>query len=177
MMTSSAPMRRVLSTMPTLSDRTSAEAQASVSASYASYDHGLPRPEIADDHYQDSYGPGDVEMDEARTTRQLNLYRNLGLAMTFLALVGWGTAYFADASSAVQLKLHEEVSQLKAEQDQLTAERDQAQTQLGAAQKEVAGLTERIEKLQEKVSVTGSVPPPTPASKPTRTPAKKDKGR
>ena len=98
MITSSGPMRRVLAAMATLSDRASAEAQASVSASYASYDHGLPRREIADDPYQDSDGPGDVEVDEARTTRQLSLYRNLGLAMTFLALVGWGTAYFADAS-------------------------------------------------------------------------------
>ena len=164
--------------MTTLSDRASARAQASVSTSYASYDHGLPRPEIADDHYQDSYEPGGMEMDEARTTRQLNLYRNLGLAMTFLALVGWGTAYFADASSAVQLKLHEEVSQLKAAQDQLTAERDQAQAQLAAAQLEVAGLTKRIEELQDKPLVTGSVSPPTPASKPPRTSAKtKRKGR
>jgi outer membrane murein-binding lipoprotein Lpp len=117
-------------------------------------------------------------MDEARTTRQLNLYRNLGLAMTFLALMGWGTAYFAHASAAVQQQLLEEVTQLKAAQDQLTAERDQAQAQLAAAQLEVAGLTERIEELQEKPSVTGSVLPPTSTSKPVRTPAKtKGKGR
>src|SRR3954464_2302683 len=82
-------------------------------------------------------------MDEARTTRQLSLYRNLGLAMTFLALIGWGTAYFAHASSSVQQQLREEVVQLKATQDQLAAERDQAQAQLAAAQQEVIGLTTR----------------------------------
>ena len=74
-------------------------------------------------------------MDEARTTRQLSLYRNLGLAMAFLALVGWGTAYVAHTSAAAQQQqLREEVAQLKAAQDQLTAERDQAQAQLTAAQ-------------------------------------------
>ena len=117
-----------------------------------------------------------MEMDEARTTRQLSLYRNLGLAMTFLALMGWGTAYFARASAAVQQQLREEVVQLKAAQDQLTAERDQAQAQLAAAQLEVAGLTKRIEELQDKPLVTGSVPAPAPASKPARAPAK-TKGR
>jgi hypothetical protein len=49
-------------------------------------------------------------MDEARATRQLSLYRNLGLAMTFLAFMGWGTAYFARASAAVQQQLREEVA-------------------------------------------------------------------
>jgi len=117
-------------------------------------------------------------MDEARTTRQLNLYRNLGLAMTFLAFMGWGTAYFAHASATVQQQLREEVTQLKAAQDQLTAERDQAKAQLAAAQLEVAGLTKRIEERQEKASVTGSVSPPTPTSKAPRAPAKaKGKGR
>src|SRR4051812_32935244 len=114
--------------------------------------------------------PGVWKMGEARTTKRLNLYRNLSLAMTFLALVGWGTAYFADASSAVQLQLRDEVTQLKAAQDQLTAERDQAQAQLAAAQHEVAGLTERIEEFQEKPLVTGSVSSPTPTSKPARAP-------
>ena len=119
-----------------------------------------------------------MEMDEARTTRQLSLYRTLGLAMTFLALIGWGTAYFAHASATVQQQLREEVSQLKAAQNQLTAERDQAQAQLAAVQQEVIGLTKRIEELQEKASVTGSVPAPTPASQLPRTPAKtKGKGR
>ena len=119
-----------------------------------------------------------MEMDEARATRQLNLYRNLGLAMTFLALMGWGTAYFARASAAVQQQLREEVVQLKAAQDQLRAERDQTKTQLAAAQQEVIGLTKRIEELQEKTAVTGSVPAPAPASKPARAPAKtKGKGR
>src|SRR3982751_4307595 len=117
-------------------------------------------------------------MDEARTTRQLSLYRNLGLAMAFLALIGWGTAYFVRASAAVQQQLREEVAQLKATQDQLTAERDQAKAQLAAAQQEVIGLTKRIEELQEKTSVTGSVSPPAPTSKLPRTPAKtKGKGR
>ena len=117
-------------------------------------------------------------MDEARTTRQLNLYRNLGLAMTFLAFMGWGTAHFAHASATFQQQLREEVTQLKAAQDQLTAERDQAKAQLAAAQLEVAGLTKRIEELQEKASVTGSVSPPTPTSKAPRAPAKtKGKGR
>ena len=117
-------------------------------------------------------------MDEARTTRQLNLYRNLGLAMTFLAFMGWGTAYFAHASAAVQQQLREEVAQLKTTQDQLTAERDQAQAQLAAAQQEVIGLTKRLEDLEAKASVTGSVLPPTPTSKPPRTPTKtKGKGR
>jgi uncharacterized protein YlxW (UPF0749 family) len=117
-------------------------------------------------------------MDEARATRQLNLSRNLGLAMTFLAFMGWGTAYFAHASAAVQQQLREEVSQLKAAQDQLTAERDQAQAQLAAAQQEVIGLTNRLEDLEAKASVTGSVPAPTPANKPVRTPTKtKGKGR
>ena len=119
-------------------------------------------------------------MDEARTTRQLSLYRNLGLAMTFLALIGWGTAYFAHASSSIQQQLREEVVQLKATQDQLAAERDQAQAQaqLAAAQQEVIGLTKRLEDLEAKASVTGSVLPPTPTSKPPRTPAKtKGKGR
>ena len=117
-------------------------------------------------------------MDEARATRQLNLYRNLALAMTFLALVGWGTAYFARASVAVQHQRREEVNQLKATQDQLTAERDRAKAQLAAAQQEVAGLTKRIEELQEKPLVTGSVPAPTAASKPAHAPAKtKGKGR
>src|SRR5690242_5795684 len=111
-------------------------------------------------------------MDEARTTRQLSLYRNLGLAMTFLALMGWGTAYFARASAAVQQHLREEVVQLKATQDQLTAERDQAQAQLAAAQQEVVGLTKRLEEREAKASVTGSVLPPAPTSKPPRTPAK-----
>ena len=118
-------------------------------------------------------------MDEARTTRQLSLYRNLGLAMAFLALVGWGTAYVAHTSAAAQQQqLREEVAQLKAAQDQLTAERDQAQAQLAAAQQEVVGLTRRIEELQEKASVTGSIPAPTPASNPPRTSTKaKGKGR
>jgi outer membrane murein-binding lipoprotein Lpp len=117
-------------------------------------------------------------MDEARTTRQLSLYRNLGLAMTFLALIGWGTAYFAHASSSVQQQLREEVVQLKATQDQLAAERDQAQAQLAAAQQEVIGLTKRLEDLEAKASVTGSVLPPTPTSKSPRTPAKtKGRGR
>jgi cell division protein FtsB len=65
-------------------------------------------------------------MSEAGSTRQVNLYRNLALALSFLALVGWGTAYFARASAAVQHQLREEVAQLKASQDQLLAERDQA---------------------------------------------------
>ena len=118
-------------------------------------------------------------MDEARTTRQLSLYRNLGLAMAFLALVGWGTAYVAHTSAAAQQQqLSEEVAQLKATQDQLTAERDQAQAQLTAAQQEVVGLRTRIEELEAKASVTGSVPTPTPASNPPRTSAKtKGKGR
>ena len=112
-------------------------------------------------------------MDEARTTRQLSLYRNLGLAMAFLALVGWGTAYVAHTSAAAQQQqLREEVAQLKAAQDQLTAERDQAQAQLAAAQQEVAELTKRIEEREAKASVTGSVPASTPASKLPRTPAK-----
>ena len=117
-------------------------------------------------------------MDEVRTARQLSLYRNLGLAMTFLALVGWGTAYFAHASAAVQQQLREEVAQLKTAQDQLTAERDQTKAHLAAAQQEVIGLTKRLEDLEAKASVTGSVSPPTPTSKPSRTPAKiKGKGR
>src|SRR5215210_7459726 len=103
-------------------------------------------------------------MDKARTTRQLSLYRNLALAMTFLALVGWGTAYFARASAAVQ--------------DQLTAERDRAKAQLAAAQQELMVLTKLLEEAQEKASVTGSVPAPTAASKPAHAPAKtKGKGR
>ena len=117
-------------------------------------------------------------MDEARTTRQLSLYRNLGLAMTFLAVIGWGTAYFARASAAVQQHLREEVIQLKATQDQRLAERDQARAQLAAAQQEVMVLTKLLEEIQDKASVTGSVPAPTPASKPARTPAKtKSKGQ
>src|SRR3954454_2197630 len=104
-------------------------------------------------------------MSEADSTRQMNLYRNLALALSFLALMGWGTAYFARASAAVQHQLREEVAQLKATQDQLTAERDQAKAQLVAAQQEVVGLTKRFEELQEKGSVTGSVPAPTVASK------------
>jgi len=79
-------------------------------------------------------------MDEARTTRQLSLSWNLGLAMTFLALMGWGTAYFARASTAVQQQLREEVAQLKVTQDQLLAERDQARGQLAATQQEVMVL-------------------------------------
>ena len=120
-----------------------------------------------------------AEMDEARTTRQLSLYRNLGLAMAFLAVMGWGTAYLTHASAAAQQQqLREEMAQGKAAQDQLTAERDQAQAQLAAAQQEVVGLTKRIEELQEKSSVTGSVPAPKPASNPPRTSAKtKGKGR
>src|SRR3954465_10917514 len=109
-----------------------------------------------------------VEMDEAQTTRQPSLYRNLSLAMTFLALIGWGTAYFARASSAIQQQLRGEVAQLKATQDQFTAERDQAQAQLAAAQQEAVGLTRRLEELEAKASVTGSVSPPIPASKPPR---------
>src|SRR4051812_1872481 len=85
----------------------------------------------------------------------------------------------ADAGvAAVQQQLRKEVTQLKATQDQLTPERDQAKTQLAVAQQEVIGLTKRIEELQETTSVTGSVSPPAPASKPPRTPAKaKGKGR
>ena len=117
-------------------------------------------------------------MDEARTTRQLSLYRNLGLAMAFLALMGWGTAYFVRASAAVQHQLREEVAQLKATQDQLTAERDRAKAQLAAAQQELMVLTKLLEEAQEKASVTGSVPAPTAASKPAHAPAKtKGKGR
>ena len=41
--------------------------------------------------------------------RQLSLYRSLGLAMTFLAFMGWGTVYFAHASASVQQQLREEV--------------------------------------------------------------------
>jgi len=92
-------------------------------------------------------------MSEAGSTRQVNLYRNLALALSFLALVGWGTAYFARASAAVQHQLHE-VAQLKASQDQLLAERDQAKAQVAqlsaerdeakaqvaAAQQELTGL-------------------------------------
>src|SRR3954452_24436581 len=117
-------------------------------------------------------------MDEARTTRQLSLSRNLGLAMTYLALMGWGTAYFARASAAVQAQLREEVAQLKVTQDQLVAERDQARTQLAAAQQEVMVLTKLLEEIQDKASITGSVSPPILASKPPRTPAQpKGKGR
>ena len=117
-------------------------------------------------------------MDEARTTRQLSLSRNLGLAMTFLALMGWGAAYFARASTAVQQQLREEVAQLKVTQDQLLAERDQARGHLEAAQQEVMVLTKLLEESQDKASSTGSVSPPIPASKPPRTPAKtKGKGR
>src|SRR5215213_9721559 len=102
-------------------------------------------------------------MDEARTTRQLSLSRNLTLALTFLAIMGWGTAYFARASAAVQQHLREEVVQLKARQDQLTAERDQARAQLAAAQQEVIELTKRLKELEANASMTGSVSPPTPA--------------
>ena len=117
-------------------------------------------------------------MDEARTTRQLSLSRNLGLAMIFLALMGWGTAYFARASAAVQQQLRGEVAQLKVTQDQLLAERDQARAHLAAAQQEVMVLTKLLEESQDKASSTGSVSPPIPASKPPRTPAKtKGKGR
>src|SRR3954453_23209209 len=111
-------------------------------------------------------------MDEARAIRQLSLSRYLGLAMTFLALMGGGTAYFARTSTAVQQQLREEVVQLKATQDRLLAERDQARAHLGAAQQEVMVLTKLPEEIQDKASVTGSVPAPTPASKPPRTPAK-----
>src|SRR5215208_5159777 len=76
-------------------------------------------------------------MSEAGSTRQVNLYRNLALALGFLALVGWGTAYFARASAAVQHQLREEVAQLKASQDQLLAERKQQQDTFGE-------ITERI---------------------------------
>jgi outer membrane murein-binding lipoprotein Lpp len=117
-------------------------------------------------------------MDEARTTRQLSLSRNLGLAMTFLALMGGGTAYFARASTAVQQQLRGEVAQLKVTQDQLLAERDQARAHLAAAQQEVMVLTKLLEESQDKASSTGSVSPPIPASKPPRTPAQtKGKGR
>ena len=117
-------------------------------------------------------------MDEARTTRQLSLSRNLGLAMTFLALMGWGTAYFARASTAVQQQLRGEVAQLKVTQDQLLAERDQARAHLAAAQQEGMVLTKLLEESQDKASITGSVSPPMPASKPPRTPAKtKGQGR
>ena len=117
-------------------------------------------------------------MDEARTIRQLSLSRNLGLAMTFLALMGWGTAYFARASTAVQQQLRGEVVQLKATQDQLLAERDQARAQLAAAQQEVMVLTKLLEESQDKASITGSVSPPIPAGEPPRTPAQtKGKGR
>ena len=110
-------------------------------------------------------------MSEAGSTRQVNLYRNLALALSFLALVGWGTAYFARASAAVQHQLREEVAQLKASQDQLLAERDEAKAQVAAAQQEPTGLQKRLEEAQ-KASVTGSVPAPTPSSKPARPPAK-----
>src|SRR3954451_2878125 len=117
-------------------------------------------------------------MDEARTTRQLSLSRNLGLAMTFLALMGWGTACFARASTAVQQQLRGEVVQLKVTQDQLLAERDQARAQLAAAQQEVMVLTKLLEESQDKASSTGSVSPPIPAGEPPRTPAQtKGKGR
>jgi cell division protein FtsB len=107
-------------------------------------------------------------MSEADSTRQMNLYRNLALALSFLALVGWGTAYFARASAAVQHQLREEVAQLKASQDQLLAERDEAKAQVAAAQQGLTGLQKRLEEAQEKASVTGSVPAPTPSSKPAR---------
>ena len=117
-------------------------------------------------------------MSEAGSTRQVNLYRNLALALGFLALVGWGTAYFARASAAVQHQLREEVAQLKASQDQLLAERDHAKAQVAAAQQELTGLKKRLEEAQEKASVTGSVPTPMPSSKPARSPAKtKSKSR
>src|SRR4051794_2487623 len=99
-------------------------------------------------------------MDEARTTRQLSLSQNLGLAMTFLALMGWGTAYFARTSAAVQQQLREEVVQLKVTQDQLLAERDQARAHLAAAQQEGMVLTKLLEESQDKASSTGSVSPP-----------------
>ena len=117
-------------------------------------------------------------MSEAGSTRQVNLYRNLALAMGFLALVGWGTAYFARVSAAIQHQLREEVTELKVSQDQLLAERDQAKAQVAAAQQELTGLKKRLEEAQEKASVTGSVPAPTPSSKPARSPAKtKSKSR
>jgi uncharacterized protein YlxW (UPF0749 family) len=130
-------------------------------------------------------------MNEAGSTRQVNLYRNLALALGFLALVGWGTAYFARVSAAIQHQLREEVNQLKASQDQLlaerdqakaqvaqlSAERDQAKAQVAAAQQELTGLKKRLEEAQEKASVTGSVPAPTPSSKPARPAKTKSKSR
>jgi len=79
---------------------------------------------------------------------------------------------------AVQQQLRGEVAQLKVTQDQLLAERDQARAQLAAAQQEGMVLTKLLEEIQDKASITGSVSPPMPASKPPRTPAQtKGKGR
>src|SRR3954467_1835456 len=99
-------------------------------------------------------------MDEARTTRQLSLSRNLGLAMTFLALMGWGTACFARASAAVQQQLRGEVAQLKVTQDQLLAERDQARAHLGAAQQEVMVLQKLLKESRAKGSARAAFHPP-----------------
>ena len=115
-------------------------------------------------------------MDEARTTRQLSLSRNLGLAMTFLALMGWGTAYFARASTAVQQQLRGEVAQLKVTQDQLLAERDQARAQLAAAQQEGMVLTKLWKRARtRRLSRAAFHPPCQPATR--RAPQPKPKAR
>jgi hypothetical protein len=65
-------------------------------------------------------------------TRRLNAHRVLSLAMSFLALVGWGAfAYSAGSSASTERDLRAELAQSQAAQDQLRAELDQQQAAAG----------------------------------------------
>src|SRR3954464_11542814 len=96
---------------------------------------------------------GMVRMDMAR---RLNAYRVLSLALSSLALVGWGA--FAD--------LRAELAQLKASQDQLLAERTQQQEAVGdliqlqaklvSAREELAALAHRREQTAAHVATAQS---------------------
>src|SRR5215204_982712 len=65
-------------------------------------------------------------------TRRLNAHRVLSLAVSFLALVGWGAfAYSAGSSASAERDLRAELAQSQAAQDQLRAERDQQKAAVG----------------------------------------------
>jgi septal ring factor EnvC (AmiA/AmiB activator) len=118
------------------------------------------------------------------------VFRDLGLAMTLLALIGWGGfAYAAKSSTSARDRLQEEIGQLRqevtrlgADQGRITAERDEArgqlaavQGQLAAARQEMAALRKQLDAAQAKSSETGSVASAAPpgAGAPARTSKKR----
>jgi zinc resistance-associated protein len=96
-------------------------------------------------------------------TRRLNAHRTLSLALSGLALVGWGAfAYLAGSSASAARDLRAELAQSKATQDQLLAERNQQQEAVGdlaqiqaklaSTRDELAALAQRREQAKAQVA-------------------------